>query len=141
MEDFKNYKLEFLKQQKIQQEALKRLHENTERQEERFMKLLECLTKQNDSGNLNIFSQELVINSVDEFIYKPEVTFKAYFRRYESIFEKDCEKWPDEKKVKLLLDKFEAAEHEKYVNFILLRQPGEVTFRETIQILMKIFGE
>ena len=55
--------------------------------------------KKNDPGNLNIFSKESVINSVGEFIYKPEeVTFEAYFRRYESIFEKDCEKWPDEKK-------------------------------------------
>ena len=72
------------------------------------------------------------MNSVDKFIYKPEeVTFETYFRRYESISEKDCEEWPDEKKFLL----------GKYINFILLRQPGEVTFRETIQILMKIFGE
>ena len=65
-----------------------------ERQEERFGKLLKCLSKPNDLGNLNIFSQESVINSVGKFIYKPEeeVTFEAYFRRYESIFEKDCEK-------------------------------------------------
>ena len=63
------------------------------------MKLLKCLIKQNNSGNLNIFLRESVINSVKEFIYKPEeVTFEAYFRRYESIFEKDCDKWPDEKK-------------------------------------------
>ena len=69
------------------------------------------------------------------------MTFGAYFRGYESIFEKDCEKWPDEKKVRLLLDRFGAAENEKIMNFILPRKPGEVTFRETIQILMKIFGE
>ena len=47
----------------------------------------------------------------------------------------------NEKKVKLLLGKLWALEHEKYVNFILPRQPGEVTFQETIQILTKIFGE
>ena len=83
--------------------------------------------------NLNIFSQESVINSVGEFIYKlEEVTFVAYFRRYESIFKKDCKEWPDQKKVRLLLGKFGDAEHEKYVNFILPWQPGEVTFRETI---------
>ena len=101
MEDFKNCMLEFLKQQEIQlQEDFKRLHENIERQEEKFVNLLECLTKQNDSVNLNIFSQVSVIISIGEFIYKPEkeVTFVAYFRRYESIFKKDCKKWPDEKK-------------------------------------------
>ena len=110
MEDFKNCVLEILKQQEKQQEDLKqqekqrqedlkRLHKSIEWKEERFRKLIECLTKENDPENLNIFLQELVINSVGKFIYKPEeVTFEAYFRRYESIFEKDCEKWPDEKK-------------------------------------------
>ena len=52
MEDFKNYMLAFLKQEKRQdskqqekwQENLKRLHESIEWQE-RFGKLLECLTK------------------------------------------------------------------------------------------------
>ena len=52
-----------LKRQEIQrQEDFKRLHEIIERQEERFGKLLECLPKKkkkkNDSGNLDIFSQE-----------------------------------------------------------------------------------
>ena len=111
MEDFKDCTLEFLKQQEKQQEDLKqqktqqqedlqRLHENIERQEERFTKILECLTKQNGSGNLNIFSQESVKSSVGECIYKPEegVIFEVYFRREESIFKKDCDKWPDEKK-------------------------------------------
>ena len=42
---------------------------------------------------------------------------------------------------KSLLGKFGAAEHEKYVNFSLPRQSSEVTFRETIQVLIKIFGE
>ena len=49
--------------------------------------------------------------------------------------------WPDEKKVRFLIGKFGAAEDKKYVNFTLLRQPSEVTFRETIQKLTKIFGE
>ena len=69
------------------------------------------------------------------------MTFETYLRRYKSICEKDCEKWPDKKKVRLLLGKFRVAEHEKYVNSTLLRQPCERTFQETIQILTKIFGE
>ena len=48
-------------------------------------------------------------------------TTKAYFRRYKSIFEKDCEIWLDDTKGRLLLGKFRVAEHEKYVNFILPR--------------------
>ena len=62
-----------------------------------------------------------LIISVGEFIYKTEVTFETYFRRHESVFEKDCWKLPDKKKVRFLLGKFGVAEHEKYVNFILPR--------------------
>ena len=70
--------------------GLKRLHDSIERQEERCGKLLECLTKENYPGNLDIFLQESVINLVGEFIYKPgQVTFEAYFRSYASISEKD----------------------------------------------------
>ena len=54
---------------------------------------------------------------------------------------KYCEKWPDEKKARLLPCKLGAAENGKYVHFILPRKPGEVTFRDTIQILTKIFEE
>ena len=75
----KNCMLELLKQQEKQrqkdskqqekqrQDDFKRLCESIERQEETFGKLLECLTKENDPGNLNIFSQVSVINSVGEF--------------------------------------------------------------------------
>ena len=42
-----------------------------------------------------------------------------------------------QEKSKTFTWQFGAAEHEKYVNFILSRQHGE----ETIQILTKIFGE
>ena len=50
--------LEFFKQQaKQQQEGLKILQQSTECQEERFVKLLECVTKkESDSGNFNSFS-------------------------------------------------------------------------------------
>ena len=38
------------------------------------------------------------------------------------------------KKILLLLGKFGAAEQEKYANFILLRNPGEILFQETTNI-------
>ena len=91
MEDFKSSKLEFLTQQEKQrkedlkqheiqrQEDLKRLYGSNERQEESFEKIIECLIKQNDSEISKKFSQESVINSLGEFIYKPEeVTLRGY---------------------------------------------------------------
>ena len=50
-------------------------------------------------GNTNSFIQDLVINSVGQFKYNPEeeVTFVTYFRHYEEMIQKDCEKWLDKK--------------------------------------------
>ncbi|BHF81620.1 hypothetical protein SprV_0802475300 [Sparganum proliferum] len=44
-------------------------------------------------------------------------------------------------KVRLLLRKLGPAEHERYANFILPKNPREVTSKDTVQTLSKIFGE
>ena len=65
-----------------------------------FSKLLETFSKrENDPGTSNIFSQDSVINSIGEFVYKPdeEVILGVYFRRYEKILQKDCETLSDGK--------------------------------------------
>ena len=58
--------------------------------------------KKKDSGNYSNVLQKKTTRKFryifprvgNKFIYKPEeVTFEVYFRRYESIFEKDCEKY------------------------------------------------
>ena len=74
---------------------------------------------------LIFFSQDSIINLIGEFVNKLEVTFRAYFWRYEEIFQKDCNMvgW---KKVRLILGKFDAVEHEKYANFILPSHPVEI---------------
>ena len=73
------------------------------------------------------------MNSIRDFKYSPEekVTFAAYFCYYEEIFKKDCAAWSDEKKIRLLLEKFCQNEHEKNTNYILPRNPGEISFVET----------
>lgn len=111
------------------EEDLERHWKELEQQEKRFSKLLEIFSKrENDPSSSNIFSQDSVINSIGEFLYKPdeEVTLGVYFQRYEGIFQKDCPTWSDGKKMLLLLGKFGAVEHEKYANFILPRHPGEI---------------
>ena len=66
---------------------------------------------------------------------------RGIFQKVRINFWKRLWKMARRKKVKLLPGKFWATEHEKYVNFIMLKKPGEETFRETIQIQTKIFGE
>ena len=154
--EFKICMLEFLKPQKnlrkqdmekFQNQCqgdLERHRKELEQQEETLSKFQETFSKREiDPGSSDIFSQDSIINSIGEFIYKPdkEVTFGAYFQRYKEIFQKDCVTWSDGKIVQLLVCKFGAVEHEKYGNFILLRHLGEIPFQETIQILTKIFRE
>ena len=82
---------EFLKQQEIlrkqemekiekqRQEDLER-HRKELEQQKKFSKLLETFSKrENNPGSSNIFSQNFVINSIGEFVHKPneEVTFGA----------------------------------------------------------------
>ena len=94
MEDFKNYIPEFLKQQEILHiQDMEKLQKQRQEDLERFSELLETLSRrENDPGSSNTFFQNSVINSIGEFVYKPdeEVTFGPYFRRYEEIFQKDC---------------------------------------------------
>ena len=78
--------------QKQRPEDLERHRKELEQQKERFSKLLETFSKrENDPCITNIFSRDSVINSIGEFVYKPDekVTSEAYFRRYEEIFQKD----------------------------------------------------
>ena len=141
MEDFKNCMLEFLKQQEIlskqemekfenqRLEDLERNRKEREQQDKKLSKLRETFSKrENNPGSSNIFSLDSVIKSIGEFVYKPdeEVTFGAYFRRYEGIFPKGCVTCSDWKKVRLLLGWFGAVEREKYETFILPRHPGNL---------------
>ena len=46
-----------------------------------------------------IFSLSTIYNSIDTFEYVPEndKVFEAFYRRYEDIFNIDCEEWPRKK--------------------------------------------
>lgn len=92
---------------------------------------------------LDFFSAEGTANSLAEFKYDPERgdTFPAYYRRFETIFTKRCEKWSDEEKITLLLQKLGTEENTKFTNLILPKKPEDISFSETVEILCSIFGE
>ncbi|XP_055604188.1 uncharacterized protein K02A2.6-like [Uranotaenia lowii] len=81
-------------------------------------------------------------NNVKEFRFDPEsnITFATWYGRYDDLFEKDAARLDDPAKVRLLMRKLGAAEHERYVSFILPRQPKDFTFTETLDKLKVIFG-
>ena len=46
----------------------------------------------------------------------------------------------DQKKVRLLLSKLEAAEHDKFVDYILPQKTSDLTFTETVKLLTELFS-
>ncbi|XP_014784252.1 uncharacterized protein LOC106879270 [Octopus bimaculoides] len=89
-----------------------------------------------------MFSPDYVANSITEFKYEPDegVTFEAYYRRYEQIFNKECKDWDEDMKTHLILRKL-AGEYEHYSNYVLPKKPSDINYRNTIDILCKIFSE
>ena len=89
-----------------------------------------------------IFSQSTISNSTETFECVPEndKTFEAFYRRYEDIFNVDCEQWPIDRKVRLLLRKLGTTEHNRFLDFILPKKTTYLDFSETIKLLSELFG-
>lgn len=76
-----------------------------------------------------------------DFSYDPEnsVTFQNWYLRYADWFEVDAAHLDDAAKVRLLLRKLDTTAHSRYINFILPKQPKELSFSETKKVLENIF--
>ena len=90
---------------------------------ERFQKMNECGQSYTTEQKL----KQSVANSIQEFRYDPDngVTFSTWYKRYEDIFLVDAENLDEQAKVRLLMQKLGPAEHTKYCNFILPKNPRE----------------
>ena len=92
-------------------------------QAEKKMELLTQVisNKEGRESTQNSFSQSAICSAIETFYYDPnnDQTFANYFRRFGDIFRIDCKAWSDEMKVRLLLQKLGAAEHNKFVDYII----------------------
>ena len=133
--------IDFQKQMLVQQERFETLIIQQTADNRLFCETV-LLQKSNDSAS-TFFSAESIANSLAEFKYVPERgdTFPAYYRRFDTIFTKRCEKWSDEEKITLLLQKLGTEENTKFTNLILPKKPEDISFSETVKILCLIFGE
>ncbi|BHF84066.1 hypothetical protein SprV_0902721600 [Sparganum proliferum] len=114
------------------------------------LKLMETLTVKLSNSNIGqssaaggSHSVDHIAGSITEFFYDPQahITFDSWYKRYEDLFSVDLAAQDDAWKVRLLLRKLGPAEHERYANFILPKNPREVTFKDTVRTLSQIFGE
>lgn len=81
-------------------------------------------------------------SNIKEFCYEPEanITFSAWYTRYEDLFSKDAARLDDQAKVRLLLRKVGTSEHDRYVSYILPKSPKDVNFADTVSKLKSLFG-
>ncbi|BHF82338.1 hypothetical protein SprV_0802547500 [Sparganum proliferum] len=114
------------------------------------LKLMEALTVKLSSSIMGqssaaggSHSVDHIAGSITEYLYDPQahITFDSWYKRYEDMFSVDLAAQDDAWKVRLLLRKLGPAEHERYANFILPKNPREVTFKDTVQTLSQIFGD
>nr|VZI21210.1 unnamed protein product [Spirometra erinaceieuropaei] len=114
------------------------------------LKLMEALTVKLSNSSMGQSSAaggsqsvDHIAGSITEFLYDPQahITFESWYKRYEDLFSVDLAAQDDAWKVRLLLRKLRPAEHERYANFILPKNPREVAFKDTVVTLSQIFGE
>ena len=88
-------------------------------------------------------SREALENSITEFHYDTDVnsTFSTWFARFEDIFNVDFWEQTYDWKVRLLLRNMDPSEHDEYSNNILLRDPWDCSFAETVETLKHTFSE
>ncbi|BHF60650.1 hypothetical protein SprV_0100361500 [Sparganum proliferum] len=114
------------------------------------LKLMEALTVKLSNSSMGqssaaggSHSVDYIASSITEFLYDPQahITFDSWYKRYEDLFSVDLAAQDDAWKVRLLLRKLDPAEHERYANFVLPKNPREVTFKGTVQTLSQIFDQ
>ncbi|BHF81000.1 hypothetical protein SprV_0702412900 [Sparganum proliferum] len=119
-------------------------------QQQQQLKLMETLTVKLSNSSMGQSSAaggsqsvDHIAGSITEFLYDPQshITFDSWYKRYEDLFSVDLAAQDDAWKARLLLRKLGPAEHERYANFILPKNPREVTFKDVVQTLLQIFGE
>ncbi|BHF62224.1 hypothetical protein SprV_0200520500 [Sparganum proliferum] len=96
------------------------------------LKLMEALTVKLSNSSMGQSSaaggsqsDDHIAGSITEFLYDPQahITFDSWYKRYEDLFSVDLAAQDDAWKVRLLLRKLGPAEHERYANFILPKNP------------------
>ncbi|XP_065083395.1 uncharacterized protein K02A2.6-like [Ochlerotatus camptorhynchus] len=131
-----------------QQEVIRQQQEVMQQQQQAFMAQQEQLIRSiMTSIQVQVpANPEAVLdslaNNIKEFRYDPDsnVTFAAWYSRYEDLFAKDANRLDGGAKVRLLMRKLGMSEHERYISFILPKAPKDFDFAVTVKKLTSLFG-
>ena len=84
---------------------------------------------------------DILSKNIREFSYEEENhIFGTWCERYEDVFQVDVDQLDDAAEVRLLLRKISNGVFNKYKDYLLSKQPRNVTFQQTVDIFKKLFG-
>ncbi|XP_073831765.1 uncharacterized protein [Musca autumnalis] len=85
---------------------------------------------------------EMLSKCIKDFVYDPEsnLTFEAWYARYDHLFGEDANKLPDPQKVRLVLRKLDPQIFDKYTDYLLPKVPRDLDFQTTVSTLKMLFG-
>ena len=88
-------------------------------------------------------SPESLVQQTCEFLFDPdtELTFESWFQKCKDIFRVDLAHVPEHAKVRLLLRQLGTVEHKRFMCFILPKKVEDISMKETVLILSKLFGK
>lgn len=144
MADNKQFLEQQVQQTKVNQELIKQQTEQS-----RVMSLLleKLMKPQDGQGHTISTAPELTIeslaNTIETFNFDPDSgsTFDAWYARFEDVFTEDAKSLDDAARVRLLLRKLNTHTHKLYSDYLLPLKSKSKTFKETVQILTKIFAK
>ena len=122
-----------VQQKQFEQSQLKLISTLTEHFDQTLSSVRETSESQNNS----------VSDSIQEFHYNPEqgLTFDKWYQRYSDTFRHEFPGKTHNWKRRLLLRKLGPSEFSRFADYILPKEPGELSFQSAIDTLEKIFGK
>lgn len=128
---------------------LRIINAHHEQDQKVLLKEIKALRAQNPDGTVAPAIQATssstfknLSDSMLEFVYDPELnlTFDAWYRRYESVFTTEAADLSECTKVRLLTGKLRNSDFEQFANAILPIKTHELALEEAISKLKSIFG-
>ncbi|XP_055639968.1 uncharacterized protein LOC129777619 [Toxorhynchites rutilus septentrionalis] len=134
------FQQQHLQQQQMMNQILQRQQQSEEQQHVFMQNVVSSIKVQVPPNPEHILDS--LANNIKDFRYDVEnnITFAAWYTRYDDLFEKDASRLDDDAKVRLLMRKLGVSEHDRYVSFILPKLPKDFSFSQTIEKLKMLFG-
>ncbi|KAL6742847.1 hypothetical protein Aduo_015951 [Ancylostoma duodenale] len=120
------------------------------RMDEQGAKLMEKMSTTppslNTSNPIVILDKHAIFDSlhriIEKFVYDPDRgrTFDIWLKRYQDLFDNECNDLDEKDKTRLLVSRLDEACHQMLTGAISPKQPSDLPWMEVIQVLERQFG-